>query len=384
MYDYDLRIIRDNISIDQVYDLLQELNIYVEFLNENTLLLETACHNHIGEGSHKLYYYDNQDRGTSPFFTCYTSCGTFDLIEFIQRHYWTEFNQKLDMKDAADVIIKNTQGAFKFTNNDKIKYVPIEDREYVKPEIKTYNTDILNNFKPAYCLDWIKEGISKETHRKFNIRFNPIEWSLIIPSYDLENNLISVRERFLIEDEILFGKYKPLTFRGITYSTPTSYSLFGLNYTKDTIKKTKKAIVLEGEKSCMLGYEYFKDNSIAVAMQGSNFSRHHLEQLKELGVEEIIIGYDKQFQDKTEKDEEFVSLLNKMKKINNLDKNMKFSFIMDEGSVLSYKDAPIDKGKENFIKLYNERKPFDYFENKYNECFVYKNKNIEWHSEYDF
>ena len=57
---------------------------------------------------------------------------------------------------------------------------------------------------------------------------------------------------------------------------------------------------------------------------------------------------------------------------------------MDEGSVLSYKDAPIDKGKENFIKLYNERKPFDYFENKYNKCFVYKNKNIEWHSEYDF
>lgn len=380
----DLRVIRDNITIEQVYELMQELNIYVEYLNEETLLLETACHNHLGQGSHKLYYYANNNRDTSPFFTCYTGCGTFDLIEFIQRHYKTEFYQDLTMQEAADIIVKNTQGAFQFINKNKIQYTPLNKREYKKPTIKTYNKSILDNFRPAICMDWIKESISPDTQKFFNIRFNPIDMAVIIPSYDIKNNLISIRERFLVEDEIQYGKYRPLTFRGTTYSTPTSYSLFGINYIKDNIKKHKKAVILEGEKSCMLSYEYFKDNSLILAMQGSAFSRHHLEQLKELGVEEVVIGYDKQFKNKNEKDEEFVSLLNKMKKINDMSTEIKFSFIMDEKNILSYKDAPIDKGKENFIKLYNNRKPFDYFENKYSNCFVYKNGNIEWKSIYDF
>ena len=45
----------------------------------NFFTARTICHNHLGEGSRKLYYYDN-----TKLFQCYTDCaGSFDIYELI-------------------------------------------------------------------------------------------------------------------------------------------------------------------------------------------------------------------------------------------------------------------------------------------------------------
>ena len=70
-----LEQIKNNLSIDQVFDLLLSLGAD-PVLHEEMIICRTICH---GGDSHKLYYYDN-----TKLFRCYTECSdTFDIFELI-------------------------------------------------------------------------------------------------------------------------------------------------------------------------------------------------------------------------------------------------------------------------------------------------------------
>ena len=76
MLVFDKSEIRSNISIDNIFDLLQEWGGDPEY-SEFGILSATICHNAPGEGSKKLYYYEN-----SGLFRCYTGCdASFDIFE---------------------------------------------------------------------------------------------------------------------------------------------------------------------------------------------------------------------------------------------------------------------------------------------------------------
>ena len=63
--------------------------------------------------------------------------------------------------------------------------------------------------------------------------------------------------------------------------------------------------MFEGEKSCILYPSYFGiENDISVACCGSNLSNYQVQLLLNLGVDEIIIAFDKQF--KEIRDDEWV------------------------------------------------------------------------------
>ena len=115
----------------------------------------------------------------------------------------------------------------------------------------------------------------------------------------------------------------------------------------------KKAIIFESEKSCLLYKSYFGiENDISVACCGSNISAYQINLLKKLGVDEIIIAFDRE----GEKDDK-KKYVSKFYRLNNKFKNeVNISFIYDkDGKYLDYKDSPIDKGKEVFLKLFKER-----------------------------
>ena len=139
------------------------------------------------------------------------------------------------------------------------------------------------------------------------------------------------------------------------YNHPLGFSLYNLNNSKNNIKILKKAIVFEGEKSPLLYESYFgRENDISVACCGSNLSSYQLKLLLDLGIEEVIIAFDKQF--KTKGDLEFKRW---KKKLADIDKKyreyVKISFMFDKNDILRYKSSPIDEGKDKFIKLYEER-----------------------------
>jgi len=54
-------------------------------------------------------------------------------------------------------------------------------------------------------------------------------------------------------------------------------NLYNLNNCKDNIRKIKKAIIFEGEKSALKYISYFgEENDIAVACCGSNISAYQM------------------------------------------------------------------------------------------------------------
>ena len=117
----------------------------------------------------------------------------------------------------------------------------------------------------------------------------------------------------------------------------------------------KKAIVYESEKSTLLYKSYFGlDNDISVACCGSSLSAYQVQLLLDLGVEEIIVAFDRQFQNIG--DDEFKHLKRNLLKIQNKYKNFALiSFIFDKNKITEYKASPIDEGPEKFLQLFKER-----------------------------
>lgn len=109
------------------------------------------------------------------------------------------------------------------------------------------------------------------------------------------------------------------------------------------------------EKSTLLYKSYFGlENDISVACCGSSVSAHQIQMLLDAGAEEIIIAFDRQFQEIG--DEEFKHLKTNLIRLRNKYKNFAtISFIFDKNMITGYKSSPIDEGPDKFLQLFKER-----------------------------
>ena len=157
------------------------------------------------------------------------------------------------------------------------------------------------------------------------------------------------------EEAERYGKYRPLKVNNQLYNHPLSMNLYNLNKSQQNIQIMKKAVIFESEKSSLKYQSYFGiDNDISVACCGSNISNIQIQLLIDCGAEEIIIAFDRQFQEIS--DDEFNHLKKNLLKIGNKYKNyVNISFIFDKNKITSYKASPIDEGPEKFLQLYKER-----------------------------
>lgn len=358
----DKNSIKQGMTIEQVYDFLSGLGVNGFWVDDNQLTFETCCHNHIGEGSAKLYYYHN-----TRLFFCYTGCGRFDIFDLLGKMFFLEKQEDITLDDAITLYTQSQSfinlGEYTRTQSNDITI------EYEKPKFHFYGKEEYLNLPRVVVNDWVREGISPDTQRKYNVRFNYEMSSIAFPHLDKDNNLLGIRQRITNESLVRrYGKYRPLRRGGELYSTPSSFYLFGLNFNQRNIRRVKKAIVLEGEKSVMKMDSLLSEtDNIGVASFGMNFSRHQYEALKELGVEEIIIAFDRQFE--SLRDEEFQHLLKSFKAIQDRfgsnEDGIRFSYILDESKISGYKDSPADCGREVFTRLYQQRKSFEGIESRY-------------------
>ena len=111
------------------------------------------------------------------------------------------------------------------------------------------------------------------------------------------------------------------------------------------------------EKSCLKYRSFFgEENDISVAVCGNMLNNYQVSLLRMLGCKEIIIALDKQYKENQERDIEWVKWIKKFVNFfNNFEKYIQISFLIDRENLLDYKDSPIDKGKDIFLKLYRDR-----------------------------
>jgi hypothetical protein len=105
----------------------------------------------------------------------------------------------------------------------------------------------------------------------------------------------------------------------------------------------------------MLYQSYFGiENNIAVACCGSNITAYQMDLLLNAGAQEIIIAFDRQFQELGDK--EFIQLKKKLMTLYNKYHNYtNISFIFDKNMITGYKDSPVDCGPQIFLQLFKER-----------------------------
>ena len=355
-----LEQIKNNLSIEQIFDLLMTLG--ADPVQHGELIMaRTICH---GGSSHKMYYYEN-----THLFRCYTECSsTFDIFELIVK-IETASGHKFSLPQAVNYVINYFNLSIEtknFESNDNElsdwqilsrydKILNNENKEERKVEMKIYDDKILSYLPRPRILPWEEEGISKEVMDAHHICYNPSSQAIVIPHYNINGELIGIRERTLIKENEIYGKYRPMYLNHQMYNHSLGFNLYNINHSKDNIKRIKKAIIFEGEKSPLLFASYFgQENDITVAVCGSSLSSYQVQILLDLGVEEIIIAFDKQFQELGDKEHQ--GWVKKLKDINKkYSKYVKISYMFDKEGLLGYKSSPIDEGKEKFLELFEKR-----------------------------
>lgn len=339
----------NNLNEEKIIELMTKLgaNRYIE--KEGYIIFPTICHNIDAESaSMKLYYYkDNK------FFYCYTNCEGMSIFNFLKEYYETRQYEYDWYEDIVQIVEKCSTFSL-LDSFEQTQYIS-QRNEYQNPhkniKLPSYPEGILNVFTKFYPPEWLKDNITEKAMDKFNILFSISQNKIIIPHYDIENNLVGIRGRALDEWEVEnIGKYMPVKIENKWYSHPLSMNLYGLNKNIDNIRKNKVVYVFESEKST-LQLESFPIDNCSVAVCGSNFNKLQLNLLlKNCYPQEIIICFDKE--EKPGEDLYFNKLLKICQKYKNY---CNFSFIYDRENLLDLKDSPSDKGYEVFNKLLDRR-----------------------------
>ena len=364
MLVFDKAKIREALTNENIYDLLQEWggDPGREVFGFTST---TICHNPPGEGSRKLYYYDN-----TGLFRCYTGCDSyFDIFELVTKVAKIQWDKDFDLNDAVRWIAQRF--GFSGDHENRPEDEPLEDWKYLanyeriqditlkssSVVLKEYENGILGRFNYSVKIGpWLREGITQAALDQARIGYYPGGDQITIPHFDKDGRFIGLRGRTLCAEEgERFGKYRPMRVNREMYNHPLGMNLYNFNNSKDKIKLMKKAIIFEGEKSCLLYQSYFGlENDISVACCGSSVSNYQIQMLLEAGAEEIIVAFDRQFQEIG--DEEFKHLKTNLIRLRDKYKNfVLISFIFDKNMITGYKDSPIDCGPDTFLQLFKER-----------------------------
>jgi hypothetical protein len=360
MYNKDE--IKESLTIEQIYELVAEMGGEPQ-MKENYFVSRTICHNPAGQGSYKLYYYEN-----TKLFKCYTDCGDyFDIFELVRKQMSIKNNSEWGLPKSISFVAKYFGfSAEEFNSEDENLQLQdwkilsnyekiLEQKEEQIVQLKFFDDKILKFLPRPRILPWEEEGIAQEVMEHRGICYDPKNEGIVIPHYDIDSNLIGIRERTLIKENEKFGKYLPAKLNNQIYNHPLSFNLYNLNNSKENIKAIKKVIVFESEKSCLKYASFFgEDNDISVAVCGSSLISYQVKLLLSLNVEEIIIAFDRQFQELG--DDEWKRWTKKLTDIHTkYGSYVQISYMFDKKNLLDYKMSPIDKDRDTFLTLFKER-----------------------------
>ncbi len=210
-------------------------------------------------------------------------------------------------------------------------------REEITHEI--LNPSFLKMFKKGYVQEWVDEEISIEIQEKYGICIDEKDMRWVIPIYDENNNLITCKGRTYLPNYEIMGEVKYWHYKRL--GRGKNDILFGLNFHKEIIKEKREVILFEGEKSVMKAEGYGFDWAVSVGKNGIN--PNLVRKILALHCN-VVIAFDKGIERN-----KIIKEAKKLTMFTNVD------IIFDYENLLEDKDAPVDKGKEVWEVLYNNK-----------------------------
>ena len=296
---------------------------------------------------------------------CFTCSDTYGIVELVIRAKRQQ-GQNFSWYKAMHFIATTTGKLYESTPEENQNKTIITDFEWMNrlktvqkranniPNLTEINENILFWYAPYQ--GWLDEHISREALSRFEIGYYGLTNQITIPHRDSNGRLIGIRGRYLNEtDAKTFGKYVPLYINGEFLSHQLGSNLYGLHVVKDKILQCKKIMLVEAEKSVLQAYSYFREDSFVVGLCGFNITYTQIKIiLKELKVEEVIVGFDRDYEDANSY-EAMAYYQNIVKKVAPLVPYCSVYLVMDKQNRLGYKDSPTDKGKDVLIELMKEK-----------------------------
>ena len=299
-------------------------------------------------------------------FTCYSNCGSFDLLELLVKRYELIGEPKSRYK-CMQLICKTCGIPFEFADTEEkpIEYDWKKDlsrykkgkKSIDKSEIKVYNDGVLEYFPKLYHESWISYGISEKSLEKFGVRYYPYKNSILLPCYDRLGNLRGIRTRVMDEIAIENGspRYIPLmTLNGDSWKFNTNGMLYGEYQNEKNVIESKELWLCEGEKTVMKFDTWTNGKSNAMAMMGSAISDESIKYILSLNVRRVILMLDSDY--KEYGDEEFKAFENKVMKLaSRLLPYVTVECLYNNLGYDAYKFSPTDYTKEQFKELWKNK-----------------------------
>lgn len=287
---------------------IQELKKYIFENNKIEYVLEIL-------NCHSIKYHDKHDY----FSACFPDGDNPQGINIRNNEYlnYRSFSRNVSYEDGEDIINlieyvtkKNFVESIKFLHSilgieykwqrkqekqkDKDKYDPLAIFKKIKrskkkidvEEIHVLDEEILNDYVPLLHIDWLRQGITERTRKKFGLAYSYKRKRVIIPMRAWDTGeLLGINARTTVEnyEELGIKKY----FISPTYQK--HLNLFGLYENYDAIQKAGYVVIYEAEKS-VLKRDSLGD-STGVAISGHSLSDEQMRILIGLNVD-IIISMD--------------------------------------------------------------------------------------------
>ena len=216
----------------------------------------------------------------------------------------------------------------------------INNRNTHEEKRKKYSLDYFTKYSKEYPQEWIDEGIPREILDKYEIRIDHESNRIVYPLYDNDGNLVGVKGRTRWKNWKAMG----IGSKYMAYNSFGRTDFFvGMKQNRDNIIETGEAIIVEGIKSVMKLDNFGYHNGLAA--ETSTINDEQIKILLALGVKNVVIALDKG-----------VDFSKIAKPLNILKRFTNVYIIRDYKGLLDDKDAPVDKGKEIWEKLYDEKR----------------------------
>ena len=359
MAKVDVKKLKKMLTLSHYDTILRELGIPI-FSKSNT---EWRCfsgdrHKNPYDGSPSLIFYPD-----TKIFQGYSAGRAYDAISLVQTRL-NLLGQTCSFLDACNWILEKTgldptKIAKPLTNTHVCDWSGLE--KFVRfrstgSTLEPYDKSILDQLNHSVPQQWLDEGISIDTMTKYQIGYYERNQATTIPCFNRAGELVGIRCRHWLPNEIEIGKYRPLSLLdGTTYKFPTNNVFFGINWNWSEIERVGHVILVEGEKSVLKADSWWGEKSNVLALYGSNLGLQRRNQLIKLGVNHVTIAIDSDFHKIG--DEEYDKFEKKVLALARLFKGYATVDVIYNNIELSnaYKASPFDFNESTYNLMWDNR-----------------------------
>lgn len=275
-----------------------------------------------------------------PGFEDYEIQDIFALVQYIKNCTFPQalgwLCSQLNIKNDG-IVISQDLSILREIKREKIR------RNQLRPDMPAHeilDKRILLKYPEIVVKQWVNDGISPDTQRKYGIRDDVYNRRWLIPIYDIDGNLISIKGRTYAPNWETLGIQKYIYY----YKLGVSDILFGYCLNKTKIKERDEIILFEAEKSVMAADSYGYGWSCSL---GTNHLTTPLfKKILSVPCSRVVMAFDK--------DVPYGDALKEGRKLSRY-KNVWIMYDKKNLLNMKSKDSPTDRGKEIFEDLYQNK-----------------------------